>query len=197
MKSTRALKATGLVLVAVVLGLLTVQGSYALWNKFAGANAGTIQSADFRISLTDTQTSTFTDMTLANGTAATLALSTTPTGAVIPGQSTYAGVQIGNVTNAGGAFTVRATTAVPVIDNNATSPLAPYLQVKVVAATALSQCGQASLYGSTPANGSATVDIAKTASGVFCFQVTLAAAMPANLSGQTAAIAVPITVNQL
>ncbi|POH74917.1 hypothetical protein [Arthrobacter glacialis] len=197
MKSTRALKATGLVLVAVVLGLLTVQGSYALWNKFAGANAGTVQAADFRISLTDTKTGDYTDMTLANGTAATFALSTTPTGAVVPGHSTYAGVQLGNVTNAGGDFTVRATTAVPVIDNNAVSALAPYMQVKVVAATALSQCSQAALYESASSNGTATVDIAKTATGVFCFQITLAATMPVNLSGQTAAIAVPITVNQL
>lgn len=197
MKSTRALKATGLVLVAVVLGLLTVQGSYALWNKFVAADAGVVQSADFRISLTDTTTSAYTDMTLPDGTAATLALSTTPAGIVVPGHSSYAGVQLGNVTNAGGPFTVRASTGVPAIDNNVGSPLAPYLGVKVVAATALSQCSQASLYASAPANGTATVDIAKTATAVLCFQVTLAATMPAQLGGQTAAVAVPIIVNQL
>ncbi len=84
MTSTRALKAAGLVLIAVVLGLLTVQGSYALWNKTVNAGAGTIQSADFRISLTDTNTNNFTNMTLADGTAATLSLTTTPAGAVIP-----------------------------------------------------------------------------------------------------------------
>ena len=54
MKSTTTLKAAGLVLIAVVLGMLTVQGSYALWNKSVSSNAGTVQAADFRISLTDT-----------------------------------------------------------------------------------------------------------------------------------------------
>ncbi|WP_104055259.1 MULTISPECIES: hypothetical protein [unclassified Arthrobacter] len=49
MKSLRALKATGLILAAVVLGLMTVQGSYALWNAAVPSNAGTVQSADFNI----------------------------------------------------------------------------------------------------------------------------------------------------
>jgi uncharacterized protein YaiE (UPF0345 family) len=197
MKSTRALKATGLVLIAVVLALFTVQGSYALWNKAVSSNAGTVQAADFRISLTDTITSRVTDMTLADGTAATLSLSTTPIGVVIPGQSTYAGVQVGNVTNAGGAFTVRASTSTPIIDNNAGSPLAPYMVLKTVAATSLSQCSQASLYAAATPSGVASTDIAKAETGVFCFQLTLAGTMPVNLSGQTATIAIPISANQL
>ncbi|MBO0896466.1 hypothetical protein [Arthrobacter sunyaminii] len=49
MKSLRALKAAGLILAAVVLGLMTVQGSYALWNAAAPSNAGTIQAADFQV----------------------------------------------------------------------------------------------------------------------------------------------------
>ncbi|WP_146363535.1 hypothetical protein [Arthrobacter yangruifuii] len=47
MRST--LKAAGLILAAVVLGLMTVQGSYALWNTMAPSNAGTLQAADFNI----------------------------------------------------------------------------------------------------------------------------------------------------
>ncbi|WP_425863826.1 hypothetical protein [Arthrobacter sp. TWP1-1] len=197
MNSTRALKATGLVLIAVVLALFTVQGSYALWNKAVSSNAGTVQAADFRISLTDTITSQVTDMTLANGTAATLSLSTTPAGLIIPGQSTYAGVQVGNVTNAGGDFTVRASTSTPIINNNAGSPLAPYLVVKAVAATSLSQCSQASLYAAATPSGTSSMDIAKAGTGVFCFQISLSADMPASLAGQTATIAIPITATQL
>jgi len=197
MQSTRTIKATGLVLLAVVLGLLTVQGSYALWNTAAASSAGSVQAADFRVSLTDTKTSQITDMTLADGTAANLSLSTTPTGVLTPGQSTYAGVQLGNVTNAGGDFTIRAGTGTPAIGPGGTSPLAPYLGIKVVAATALSQCSQPSLYEQAPASGTATLDIAKAKSGVFCFQLTLAATMPASLSGQTAKVAIPIIVNQL
>ena len=197
MKSTRALKATGLVLIAVVLGMLTVQGSYALWNTAATASAGTVQAADFRISLTDTVTSTVTDMTLANGTSATLKLSTTALGTVNPGHSVYAGVEVGNVTNAGGDFTVRANTGNPVIGGNAGSPLTPFLKLKAVAASSLSQCNQAALYAQADPSGTSAMNIVKEASGVFCFEVTLASTMPANLSGQSAEVAIPIIVNQL
>ncbi|WP_104091138.1 hypothetical protein [Arthrobacter sp. GMC3] len=197
MQSTRALKATGLVLVAVLLGLLTVQGSYALWNKSASTNAGTVQAAEFRVSLTDTITNQATDMTLDDGTAASFSLSTTPSGVVVPGQSSYAGVQLGNATNAGGEFTIRASTGAPVVGGNTGSPLAPYLSVKVVAASSLSQCSQAALYATAPSNGTGTLDIAKAATGVLCFQISLAATMPASLTGQSTRIAVPIIVNQL
>lgn len=197
MKSTRALKATGLVLVAVVLGLLAVQGSYAVWNKSISANAGTVQAADFRVSLTDIGSGRDTNMTLADGTAATLSLSTTPIGNVIPGQSTYAGVQLGNKTDAGGDFTVLATTAAPIITNGAGSQLAQYLQLKVVAAPSLAQCNAATFNASPASSGTAQTKIPKTGTGAFCFQVTLAANMPAALAGQTAAVAVPITVTQI
>lgn len=197
MKSTRALKATGLVLIAVVLGLLAVQGSYAVWNKSVSATAGTVQAADFQVSLTDIASQRQTDMTLADGTAATLALSTTPIGTVIPGQSSYAAVQLGNKSDAGGDFTILATTAAPVITNGAGSQLAQYLELKVVAAPSMAQCN-AETFNAGPANsGTAEINIPKTGTGAFCFQVTLAANMPAALSGQTATVAVPITVTQI
>lgn len=197
MQSTRVLKATGLVLVAVVLGLLTVQGSYALWNKATTSSAGTVQAANFRISLTDTKTNQVTDMTLPDGTSATFALSTTPVGTLTPGQSTYAGVQLTNLTDAGGDFTVRASTGVPVVGANGSSALAPYLVLKAVAATDLAQCSQAAIYNLAPGSGTATTDIAKANAGVFCFQLSLSATMPASLSGQAAKIAIPIIATQL
>ncbi|WAP51141.1 hypothetical protein OL239_14825 [Arthrobacter sp. ATA002] len=49
MKNLRVLKAAGLIVAAVVLGLMTVQGSYALWNAVVPSNAATIQAADFRV----------------------------------------------------------------------------------------------------------------------------------------------------
>lgn len=104
-------------------------------------------------------------------------------------------MQLGNETKAGGAFIVRASTAAPVIDNNAGSALAPYLKFKVVAATSLSQCDLAALY--EDASETAETDIPKQDTGVFCFQVSLATNMPASLSGQSATVAIPITVNQL
>lgn len=198
MKSTRTLKAAGLVLIAVVLGLLTVQGSYALWNQAASSNAGTIQAADFRIGLTDATSGTETNMTLDNGTSARLSLSTTPAGVVNPGQSTYAGVQVANVTNAGGDFTVQATTGAPIIsNNNPTLPLAPHLSIKTATATTLQGCNSPALFAAATTSAPASLEIAKDGTGVFCFQLTLAASMPASLSGQSAAISVPITVNQV
>ena len=194
MKSARTLKAAGLVLIAVVLGMLTVQGSYALWNKSVSSNAGTVQAADFRISLTDTDANKVIDMTLPSGAAAALSLTTTAAGAVMPGQSIYAGVSVGNVTDAGGDFTVRASTAAPIVSNSA---FEGHLTISSAAATSLSQCSDASLYADAKSYETAIVDIAKDATGVFCFQLTLSASMPASLSGQTTTVAIPITVNQL
>lgn len=197
MKSIYAVKAAGLVLVAILLAMLTVQGSYALWNKAFSSSAGTVTAADFRISLTDTDTNRVTDMTLSDGTAATLSLSSTSAGVLIPGQSTYAGVRVGNVTDAGGVFTIRASTGAPMVGNTTGSSLAPYVAIKTVAASSLSQCNQSATYVGAPSYGTATADIAKNGTGVFCFQLTLAATMPVSLSGQSAKIAVPIVVNQL
>lgn len=197
MKSINALKAAGLILVAILLGMLTVQGSYALWNKAVSSNAGTVKAADFRVSLTDTDTNRVTDMTLANGTAATLALSSVATGVVIPGQSTYAGVRLANLTDAGGVFTVRASAGAPIVQGSAGSSLAPYLTIRAVAAGALSQCNQSATYVGSPTSGPATADIAKNGTGVFCFQIVLAATTPGSLTGQSAKISVPILVNQL
>ncbi len=126
MKSTRTLKAAGLVLIAVVLGLLTVQGSYALWNKAATSDAGTIQAADFRIGLTDAISARATNMTLEDGTAATLSLSTTPAGVVLPGQSTYAGVQVGNVTNASGDGSITCACGSAAMRRNSSIVVSPF-----------------------------------------------------------------------
>ncbi|NVM99935.1 hypothetical protein [Arthrobacter sp. SDTb3-6] len=196
MRSTPMLKAAGLVLAAVLLGLMAVPGSYALWNSAASASAGTIQAADFRVTLTDTQTSNTTDMTLPNGTAAAIALTTTPAGALVPGQATYAGVQVGNVTNAGGAFTIRAAVGSTPVKTDTGSGLAGYLTVKAVAAGSLAQCASASLYTLALPTDLPSMAIAKGSTGVFCFQVSLNAAMPANLAGSTAGISIPLTVAQ-
>lgn len=195
MRTPRALKAAGLVLAAVVLALLTVQGTYALWNAALNSNAGTVQAADFRVSLTDGPTSTSMDMTLADGTAATIALSTTPIGVVVPGQSVYTGVQLGNVTNAGGDFTIKAGAGVPVITDTSGSGVASLLSVKAVGVDTLAQCTSAALYSG--AQTTASVSIAKNASKVLCFQVTLAAIAPGSLQGKSASISLPLAVEQL
>lgn len=196
MRSSPMLKAAGLVLAAVLLGLLTVQGSYALWNTAVSANAGTIQAADFRVSLTDTQTSNTTDMTLPNGTAAAIALTTTAAGTVLPGQATYAGVQLGNVTNAGGDFTIRAAIGSAPAKTDTGSGLASYLTIKEAAAGSLDQCSSDALYASALPTDLPAMTIVKGGTGVLCFQVGLNAATPAGLAGSTAGISLPIVVTQ-
>ncbi|WP_287933365.1 hypothetical protein [Arthrobacter sp.] len=196
MRSSQMMKAAGLVLAAVLLGLLAVQGSYALWNTAVSANAGTIQAADFRVSLTDTQTTNTTNMTLPDGTAAAIALSTTPAGVVLPGLASYAGIQLGNVTNAGGPFTIRAAIGSIPGKSDAGTGLAGYLTVKAVAATSLDQCSNAALYASALPTDLPAMTITKGATGVFCFQVALSATTPAALAGSTAGVTLPIVVTQ-
>ncbi|MCQ2001786.1 hypothetical protein [Arthrobacter zhaoxinii] len=83
MKST--LKAAGLILAAVVLGLMTVQGSYALWNTTAPSNAGTIQAADFNI--------------LVNGSPMTPGPLAVNMGDVAKGQARYQSITVENAVN--------------------------------------------------------------------------------------------------
>ncbi|GAA4656737.1 hypothetical protein [Arthrobacter cryoconiti] len=195
MRTTHMMKAAGLVLAAVILGLLVVQGSYALWNKQASMAAGTVQAADFRISLTDTNASNTTDMTLPNGTAATLALSTSPIGVLVPGKPAYAGVAIANVTNASGDFTVQATMGTVSIQNDA-GGLAGFLNVKAVAAASLDKCPDASLFTGVPTSALPSESIAKNSSTAICFQVMLAPTAPASTVGKSASISIPLLVTQ-
>ena len=53
MRIPRTLRAGLLIAAAVVLGLLTVQGTYALWNASTSATPGTVSSASFDVSLTE------------------------------------------------------------------------------------------------------------------------------------------------
>src|SRR6478752_5070392 len=108
MRIKRSLEAAALIAVAVVLGLSTVQGTYALWNATAVAAPGTISSASFDMALQAVNTGTSTNMTLADGkTSATLTLS--PAGTLGPGTSVYGGVVVTNNTFAGGQFNTAIT----------------------------------------------------------------------------------------
>ena len=101
MKSLRVLKAAGLVLAALVLGLMTAQTSYALWNAGTGADAGTIQSASFDVVM-DNGTGPVL-MTQADGSQGTLSLNV---GTINAGSATYTDVRLTNNSDAGGSFTI-------------------------------------------------------------------------------------------
>lgn len=180
MKSTRVLKAAGLVLAAVVLGLLTVQGSYALWNKAVSANAGTIQAASFDVEMKSSAGTSL--MTLDSGAKGTVPLNA---GTVNAGASAFTGVQLANKSNAGGQFTIRASAGTPITSG-------PWrVEHRIVPGTDPAACTAAAYKAST----ADTADIPKGGAGVFCFQISLAET--ASIQGQQVALTVPLEVVQI
>ncbi|NMR30391.1 hypothetical protein [Crystallibacter degradans] len=185
------MKASALLAAAIVLGFLTVQGTYALWNKMVPVGAGTIQAADFRVSLTDLSTGVPIDMTDSAGTSALVSLK--PTGSPSPGKPAYAGVRISNVTNAGSDFAVRASTGDVSITNVAPG-LSGLLSVNMQAVPIEKTNCSAEDFAGISSSGSATATISKNSSAVFCFQILMTGDAP---GGGSARVDVPIIVNQL
>ncbi|GLB68162.1 hypothetical protein AHIS1636_26040 [Arthrobacter mangrovi] len=194
MRTKTLLKASALLAAAVVLGLLTVQGTYALWSRVVPVEAGTIQAADFRVTLTDVGTDEVVDMVDVSGASARLQLK--PSGPVSSTMPAYAGLKVSNVTDAGSDFTVQARVGpIP----TTTGELADYFSMAVVAKTApqgTAGCGPDD-FAAAKVGGTAEMVLAKDASAVFCFQLMLAATAPEALSGRQAKITVPIIVDQL
>ena len=183
MKSLRALKAAGLILAAVALGLMTVQGSYALWNAAAAANAGTIQAASFDVEMFNGTGQVL--MTQANGSQGIIGLDV---GTVNAGASAYTGVRLTNTSNAGGTFTIQASAGAADISP---SPDLWSIDHRAVAGTDLGACN-AALFTSSQFQ---TTDIPKGSSGVICFKVSLAES--ANIQGQASTIKIPLSVAQV
>ena len=182
MKSLRALKAAGLILAAVALGLMTVQGSYALWNSAVSTNAGTIQAASFKVEMNNGKGPVW--MTQDNGSQGVVELNV---GTVNAGASVYTGVRLTNKSDAGGTFTLRASAGPAEI-----SPSSALWSVehRAVSGTDLGAC-KAALFTSSQVQ---TTDIAKDGSGVICFKVSLAET--AKIEGQPFTIKIPLSVAQ-
>ena len=185
MKSLRALKAAGLIFAAVALGLMTAQGSYAVWNAGTTAAAGTVQSASFDVEM-DNGSGAPVLMTQADGSQGTVALNV---GTVNAGASAYTGVKITNKSNAGGQFTIR--TSVAGAPQFSAAGNLWTIQHRAVSGTNPAACN-AELFAGSQAQ---TVDLPKGTSGIICFQVSLAAT--ANIQGQVTAISVPLTAAQV
>lgn len=195
MRIKRTLQAAGLIAAAVILGLLTVQGTYALWSATAVAAPGTVSSASFTVNLTATPSGQATTMTLPDGKPANLAL--TPAAALLPGTSVYGGVVVTNSTDAGGTFNTVATVGQPAMANLSGGTLSQYLSVSGKAATSAAECGTASGYAPLGGSGLASPAVPKSGSTVLCFQVNLSPSAPSTVKGQAVAITLPLTVRQL
>lgn len=195
MRTKRRLQAAALTAVAVVLGLFTVQGTYALWSAAASASPGTITSASFDTALTAVNTGQTTTMTLADGSAATLTLS--PAGTLGPGTSVYGGVVVTNNTNAGGQFNTAITAGQPTIANVSGGTLAGYVSVNAKTAASSAECSTATGFASISTAGLVSPTVAKGGSTVFCFQVSLSTSAPSTVKGQAVNISLQLTARQL
>ncbi|TLM81730.1 hypothetical protein FDW83_15035 [Pseudarthrobacter sp. NamE2] len=195
MRIKRPLQAAALIAAAVLLGLLTVQGTYALWSSSASAAPGTVASASFDVALTAVPSGQATTMSLASGQPANLAIS--PEGTLSPGGSVYGGVVIANNTNAGGAFTTAVTVGPAVVSNVSGGTLAQYVTVNAKSAASAAECTATGSYPPLGSAGLVSPAVAKGGSTVFCFQASLSPSAPSTVKGQAVNITLPLTARQL
>ena len=189
----REVRTAALVAAAVLLGLLTVQGSYALWSAVVSAAPGTVTSASFDVILIGAPSSQTTAMTQAGGQPASLALTTqsVPLGGLTPGTAVYSSVTATNNSDAGGQFNISVASGTPAVTNIAGGALGTYLTVSAKSAASAAACGTTGYTGLTP------VIVPKGASTTLCFEVRLASSAPATVKGQAVSISVPLTATQL
>lgn len=195
MRVKRTLQAAALIAAAVILGLVTVQGTYALWSANAVTAPGTVSSASFDVAMTAATSGQSTNMTLASGQSAALALG--PTAALQPGDTVQAGVVVTNNTNAGGAFNTATTAGPATVANAAGGTLAQYLSVTAKIAASTAECATSTGYTAIGTAGLTSPATPKAGSTVFCFQVALSSSAPSTVKGQAVNITLPMTARQL
>lgn len=186
MKSLRALKAAGLILAAVLLGLATVQGSYALWNAAVESPAEPLQAADFSIKV--------------NGTDMRAGRISIPLGTpVAKGAATYAKVEVANAVNvpASSPLNLRLDAKVYAPDDT----LNGNLKVRTAALTAGRTCENlpATAYKESVANAPAaySLPLPVAAAQTLCVQLSVAPNTPSALMGNTFAVNADLAVAQV
>lgn len=194
MRIPRTLRAGLLIAAAVVLGLLTVQGTYALWNASTSTAPGTVSSASFDVSLAASPSGQVTNMTLPGG-PATINLGQATS--LAPGTPVYASLVVGNNSNAGGTFSTSISPGPATVTNVGPGVLAPYVTVSGKFASSVAECNSSAGYAPLTALGITSEAVPKAASTVLCFQVSLSSSTSALLKGQAVNISLPITARQL
>ena len=195
MRIPRMLRAGALIAAAVVLGLLAVQGTFALWNDGTSAAPGTVTSASFDVSLTASPSGQATNMSLPGGTSATINLGSATT--LAPGTPVYAGLVTSNNSNAGGTFSTTITAGQATVTNVGLGILAQYVTVSAKFASAVAECYSATGYAALTAAGLTSAAVPKSTSTVMCFQVSLSSSTSMLLKGQAVNISIPLTARQL
>jgi hypothetical protein len=182
MRITARLKAAALIGLAVVVGLLGVGGTWALWNVAVPSGAGAVQAADFNIQLNNAPMGATATATPETGTPLT------------PNTPVYARVDIKNATNAGTPMSVVAVMDPPRIVNASTSTLGATLTVRAAQTSASESCADASYPAS---NTSAATAITEDGTGRFCLRMSLPdKAAPTGLTNANATISTTVTVTQ-
>lgn len=175
----RMLKAAALVLAATVLGLLTVQGTLALWNTTASSKSQSLSTAEFTVSVKSGDGAT---QYLAEG-AGVVDLAGLDN--LVPGETRTTAIRLGNATNAdSGNFRARITVGTPV----STGDLKNHLTLSI---------GNALGGDCTKTTTESTVDLAQEQTALFCLRTTLSATAPASLSGGKSTVSVPLSAAQL
>ena len=195
MRIPRTLRAGALIAAAVVLGLLAVQGTYALWNASTASSPGSVSSASFDVSLTASPSGNTTNMTLPGGTSATINLGSATS--LAPGTPVYASLVVGNNSNAGGTFSTSITAGQATVTNVGIGVLAQYVTVNAKFAAAVAECTITTGYAQLTASGLTSAAVPKAASTVLCFQVSLSSSTSILLKGQAVNISLPLTARQL
>lgn len=195
MRLPRTLRAGLLIAAAVILGLLTVQGTYALWNASTSVNPGTVSAASFDVGLTASPSGQVTTMTLPGGTApATINLA--PSTTLAPGTSTYASLAASNNTNAGGAFSTAFTVTKTSLVPEGAGTLSQYIKISGKFAPPGQACGFTG-YTEIAATGLTSAAVQKGAGTVLCLQVTLDSTTPPAMKGKAVNISLTLTARQL
>ncbi|WP_026533599.1 SipW-dependent-type signal peptide-containing protein [Arthrobacter sp. H14] len=190
MHSKKTLAATALVSAAILLGLLAVQGTYALWNEVVTVRPGVVQAADFKIMLSNSSGGQ-ADMTDALVTPFYLTASTTQLSELYPGDSVHTSVIISNDTNASsGRFEVEAATSAATSNDG----WSDHFGTRVTTASSSDVCSTISYDGTSATK---VVTIPQQGSTVLCIEVTLRETAPEDLQSKSVTLTLPITVTQL
>ena len=195
MRIPRMLRAGALIAAAVVLGLLAVQGTYALWNAGTSTAPGTVSSASFDVSLSASPSGQATNMSLPGGTSATINLGSATT--LAPGTPVYASLVTSNNSNAGGTFSTSITAGQATVSNVGLGSLAQYVTVSAKFASAVADCTTATGYTALASAELTSAAVPKATSTVLCFQVSLSTSTSMLLKGQAVNISLPLTARQL
>ncbi|REE03716.1 hypothetical protein [Citricoccus muralis] len=176
MRIKTMLQTTAVLGLAVMVGLLGVGGTWALWSTSVPANMGTVEAADFQVKL--------------NGSSMTSWVGIRPDGALTPTQEVYAMVTVTHDTNASAPFSIEAT--MPATATTHLSALETDLTVQAVRMTNPT-CADASF--TAQASNTAVIDRNQTAS--FCLRMSLPPDAPSNKTPSDVTVTIPVTATQI